>query len=98
MQINKFNIRVYGILINENKQVLIAEELIKTGETNTVFIIESMKRVIDSVTTSKLDYIKIVDAVSFNEIPRIEKGNRFYILIACRIGKTRLIDNTLIRA
>lgn len=75
-----------------------AEELIKTGETNTVFIIESMKRVIDSVTTSKLDYIKIVDAVSFNEIPRIEKGNRFYILIACRIGKTRLIDNTLIKA
>ena len=29
MQINKFNIRVYGILINEQDQVLITDELIK---------------------------------------------------------------------
>lgn len=29
MSINKFIIRVYGILINENKQVLISDELIK---------------------------------------------------------------------
>lgn len=28
MSINKFNIRVYGILINENKQVLVCDELI----------------------------------------------------------------------
>ncbi|CAN5408756.1 hypothetical protein BH10BAC1_BH10BAC1_14330 [soil metagenome] len=29
MQINKFNIRVYGILINEQNQVLVSDELIK---------------------------------------------------------------------
>lgn len=29
MQINKFNIRVYGILINEEGQVLVTDELIK---------------------------------------------------------------------
>lgn len=29
MQINKFNIRVYGILINEKQQVLVSDELIK---------------------------------------------------------------------
>ena len=29
MQINKFNIRVYGILINEQNQVLVTDELIK---------------------------------------------------------------------
>ena len=29
MQINKFNIRVYGILINEKDQILVTDELIK---------------------------------------------------------------------
>jgi 8-oxo-dGTP diphosphatase len=32
MQINKFNIRVYGILINEFQQVLVTDELIKGHE------------------------------------------------------------------
>lgn len=29
MQINKFNIRIYGILINEKQQILVSDELIK---------------------------------------------------------------------
>lgn len=29
MSINKFNVRVYGILINENNQILVSDELIK---------------------------------------------------------------------
>jgi 8-oxo-dGTP diphosphatase len=36
MQINKFNIRVYGILINEKDQILITDELIK-GQKITKF-------------------------------------------------------------
>ncbi len=32
MEIKKFNIRVYGILMNENNQVLITDELIKGNE------------------------------------------------------------------
>lgn len=32
MAIKQFNIRVYGILINENKQVLVTDELIKGTE------------------------------------------------------------------
>jgi 8-oxo-dGTP diphosphatase len=32
MQIQKFNIRVYGILINEHKQVLVTDEYIKGHE------------------------------------------------------------------
>ncbi len=32
MEINKFNIRVYGILINSNNQVLVCDELIKGME------------------------------------------------------------------
>ncbi len=36
MDINKFNIRVYGILINENNQILVTDELIK-GQGITKF-------------------------------------------------------------
>ena len=37
MSIKKFNIRVYGILINENKQVLVTDELIQ-GNKMTKFL------------------------------------------------------------
>ena len=32
MKVNKFNIRVYGILINEHSQVLVTDELINAKE------------------------------------------------------------------
>jgi len=78
------------------KSLELAGDLIRNGETDTKFIIDKMKKVIDSVKTSTLDYVKIVDVLSFNEIQKIEKGSKIYILIACKIGKTRLIDNELI--
>jgi pantothenate synthetase len=43
-----------------------------------------------------LDYIAIVNKKNFKKVEVLEKGEEYYILIACRIGKTRLIDNLLI--
>lgn len=74
----------------------LAVDLIRKGETESKFILEEMKNLINGVKTSTLDYVKIVDASSFNEIKKIEKGKKIYILVACKIGKTRLIDNELI--
>ncbi|MCZ7612403.1 MAG: pantoate--beta-alanine ligase [Ignavibacteriaceae bacterium] len=56
-----------------------------------------MHELISSVTTAKLDYIKIVEANTFEIINELLSGNEVYILIACRIGKTRLIDNVKIK-
>jgi pantothenate synthetase len=43
-----------------------------------------------------LDYISIVNAETFSDPLFIEQGNEYYILIAAKVGKTRLIDNFLI--
>jgi pantoate--beta-alanine ligase len=41
-----------------------------------------------------MDYAEIVDAETFEPVIRVAK--RSYIVLAVRVGKTRLIDNLLI--
>lgn len=73
-----------------------AGEMVSAGERNSENIIRQMKIRFDQVDSASLDYIKIVDSKSFEEVSTITPGGVFYILIACRIGKTRLIDNLLL--
>ena len=64
MEVNRFNIRVYGILINENKQILLTDELIK-GRGITKFpggglefgegTIECIKREFREETTNEIE-------------------------------------------
>lgn len=75
----------------------LASGLINNGETHCDKIIYKMLGVINSVDSSVPDYIKIVNANSFEEVNEIEKSKKYYILVACRIGTTRLIDNHLIK-
>ena len=80
-----------------NKSLKLAEKLIKDGEKKSENIITSMKEIITSVETSKLDYVKIVNSETFEIVDDILTGDKIYILIACKIGATRLIDNCLIK-
>ncbi|HKJ82122.1 MAG TPA: pantoate--beta-alanine ligase [Ignavibacteriaceae bacterium] len=75
-----------------------AKEKISGGERSTAKILSGMKRLINSVGSSDLDYVSIVEANSFRQEKKLIKGKKYYILIACKIGKTRLIDNLLIKA
>jgi pantoate--beta-alanine ligase len=74
----------------------IALSMIAKGEKKKEAIISAMTKHINSVDTSKLDYIQIVEAKSFKIADTLESNKQYYILIACRIGKTRLIDNELV--
>ncbi|HEX3072597.1 MAG TPA: pantoate--beta-alanine ligase [Ignavibacteriales bacterium] len=76
-----------------SKSLFHADELIKKGEKSAANLIQEMTAIINSVPTSKLDYISIVDAETFAAVKMLEKGKEYYFLIACRIGATRLIDN-----
>jgi pantoate--beta-alanine ligase len=80
-----------------NKSLRLGENMIKNGETSTKKILSEMKKLINSVDSSNLDYVSIVEKKSFSIAKSIEKGERYYILIACKIGTTRLIDNLLIK-
>lgn len=88
---------------SERKEALVlyvslkkAEQMIKSGVLEVKSIIEEMEKIINSVNSSNLDYIAIVNKKNFKKVELLEKGQEYYILIACRIGKTRLIDNLLI--
>lgn len=80
-----------------NKSLILAKQMIAEGEKKVNRILSEMHELISSVTTAKLDYIKIVEANTFEIINELLSGNEVYILIACRIGKTRLIDNVKIK-
>ncbi len=73
------------------------EKLIEGKEMNPQVIIDNMRIMISGIESANLDYIRIVNAYYFTEPDFIEGSNEYYILIACRIGKTRLIDNILIQ-
>lgn len=79
------------------KSLNLAEELINKGERNANTILIMMRELIDSVVSSKLDYVNIVEADKFEVVTKLEGGKSYYILIACKIGNTRLIDNTLVK-
>ena len=72
------------------KSLLMAQEKYEEGLTESAEIIILMKKLIES-NNGVVDYIEIVDANSLQTIPNLHKGCR--ILVAVKIGATRLIDN-----
>lgn len=64
------------------------------GERNAAQLLAALRRVIDSEPGVSLDYADIVDADSFEPVAALRKT--CYVLIAARVGGTRLIDNALI--
>ncbi len=81
-----------------NHSLMYARKVISGGKYDVKGILSGMKKIVARAQTSDLDYINIVDALNFSPVKKMEHGKKYYVLIACRIGKTRLIDNILIKA
>jgi pantoate--beta-alanine ligase len=64
------------------------------GERNVVPLLVALRHVIDSEPGVVLDYAEIVDAETLE--PVVSLRGACLILLAARLGKTRLIDNALI--
>ncbi len=73
------------------KSLSLARRLISKGQTSSPAIIAAMKRLISTVRSAKIDYVAIVDVVSFK--PKLKISDKVLIMVAVWIGKTRLIDN-----
>jgi len=80
-----------------NKALKLGEEKIKNGKLRTNIILSEMVELVNTAASARLDYINIVDAESFEKQDDLALGNEYYLLIACYIGKTRLIDNAKIK-
>lgn len=75
----------------------LARSKVENGEFNSAKLIDEMKKLISSVSTSQLNYVKIVEAKTFSDAEYLREGTEYLILIACKIGQTRLIDNLLLK-
>lgn len=74
-----------------------ANKMIDSGERKANLILSEMNELYSSVSSARIDYIKIVEAESFELVDELTKGKEYFVLVACKIGKTRLIDNLLIK-
>jgi pantoate--beta-alanine ligase len=71
-----------------------AEELTGAGESSAAKVAAEMRRVIQKVKGTRVEYIAIVNADTLEPVKEI-KG-RTLIALAVRIGKARLIDNVIV--
>lgn len=76
-----------------SKTVALGKELAKT-EKDANKVVEAMKKNIETEPLAKIDYVEAVDALSMAPVEKLE--GTYMLAMAVYIGKTRLIDNTLI--
>lgn len=71
-----------------------AEKLFLEGERKTATLKKEVEDMLRQKEGIDIEYIDICDAHTLEELDTIK--NRAVLAIACRIGKTRLIDNTIL--
>jgi pantoate--beta-alanine ligase len=72
----------------------VAEKLIAAGERNASIIMSNMREVIRAQPGVDIDYIAICHPETLADLEAVEM--RTLIAVAARIGRARLIDNTLL--
>lgn len=78
-----------------NKALIIAKEALNEGQTSAPKIIGQLIRSFTFYPSAEIDYIKMVDPVTLTDLQEV--ADEVLILLAVRIGKTRLIDNALLK-
>ncbi len=71
-----------------------AQKLYAEGERNAAVMIEQAQRLIQSARFTEIDYIKICDAATLEDVQEITK--EAVMALAVKVGKTRLIDNSVL--
>ncbi len=77
-----------------SKSIFLAESLVKDGETSAEIIKAEMRKVLEAEPLARIDYVEAVNSLTIEPVTEVKPGT--LIAIAVYIGKTRLIDNTII--
>ncbi|MDP3182711.1 MAG: pantoate--beta-alanine ligase [Desulfobaccales bacterium] len=76
------------------RAILAARELVATGENSRTKILKAVKQMITQTPHTAIDYLALVDPKTLQEVEAVQGEAR--LALAVRVGKTRLIDNTLL--
>jgi len=76
------------------RALLAGEELIKSGVRETEKVRQKMRAVLGQEKGVEIDYVEVADPDRLAPLERL--GGRTVLLVAVRLGSTRLIDNLLI--
>ena len=85
--------REKGLLIYTSMKKV--EELFKNGERDAAVLRKEAEKILSSRDGIDIEYVSISDAETLTELVHIH-NNKAVLAIACRVGKTRLIDNTIL--
>ena len=74
-----------------SQAIFLGKDMVKKGEKDCSVIIDAMKKHIEAEPLARIDYVKIVDCATMQQIASLDRPA--LCAIAVYIGKTRLIDN-----
>lgn len=74
-----------------SQAISIGKDMVSNGEKNCGTIIDAMTKHINAEPLAKIDYVKIVDCATMQQIKELDRPA--LCAMAVYIGKTRLIDN-----
>lgn len=77
------------------KSLDLALDMFRKGERNANTIVESIKTLISNNPFTEIDYINICNPATLEDVEILGEEN--VLALAVRVGKTRLIDNCIIR-
>ena len=77
------------------RSLRLARAMIRGGERRADRIQAAMRRLIEEAPAARVDYIGLTDAQTLEPLARLR--GQVAIVLAVRIGTTRLIDNALVR-
>lgn len=78
-----------------SQSLKLAKDLVRKGILDSSKIISKIKALINSKKYTRIDYVEIVDPLNLRPLKRLKtKG---LLALAVYVGKTRLIDNTILR-
>ena len=78
-----------------HKALVQAKTAFKEGERNAHRISEMVRQTIEAEPRARLDYVTVADAETLEKVDRVDERPTL-IAVAAYVGKTRLIDNTIL--
>jgi len=78
-----------------NRSLKLAKSLVRSGTNSSAKIKKAMKKLVSKEKQVKLDYLSISDPSTLEQIKKFDKET--LIALAAFVGKTRLIDNILVK-